>query len=188
MIDRPVATNEIDAQGDELLLQARQVQTEDESLVASSADLRNLYNCALQTYVDEKYRQAETIENRLEGLLDQQEALLRQYQSNQGGISMLLNPGKRAALQQNISARQACILRLQNRLELVREIEHDIAAHGQKLEELAARKLRFHEPELVAQWDGARAAERRNQAQNRRERSKTQQAGRTLSWTRNIER
>lgn len=56
---------------------------------------------------------------------------------------------------------------LQTRLEVVREIANDMGIYAPRVEELAHRKMRAHEPELVAEWDGVQAAKRHNEALSR---------------------
>ena len=81
---------------------------------------------------------------------------------------MLTLPGARAKWNDSIQQQQASMLRLQGRLEMVREIKDAMGLHGPRIEELATRKLRDKEPVLADAWDELREAQRLHQLHQRR--------------------
>lgn len=163
------ATREIedsDVQSASALETAQDAQDEQAALV-DSAPSETQYSTYLAAYVAAKHDQVARIEERLEHLLEQQTATLQRLQSRQPGFLSL--PQTRAAWQQQLQLQTQRIERLHERIETVREIRDGMTLHGPRIEQLAARKLRAHEPELSAEWDKAMARERRDQAQAIRE-------------------
>ena len=94
-------------------------------------------------------------------------ANLEDYQAHRPP-GLFLRPGARGAWEREQAGKQATILRLQNRLEHVREIKEEMGLHGPKIEELAVRKLRLKEPDLAGEWDDMRTAQRNHEALNAR--------------------
>ena len=158
---RPASSLEAESQADSLLERAQESQTEQAALLESSP-LESNYSAALAAYIDAKHDQVERIEDRLEALIAQQTIRLVQTQDSRPGRVSL--PSTKANWQQQMLRQQATIQRLHDRLEEVREIRDGMGVHGPKLEELAARKLRAQEPDLAADWDEMRAAQRGHQA------------------------
>lgn len=176
-------------EADSLLDRARDAQ-EELAAAVGAAPLESQYNAALAAQIEAKHDQAEGIEDRLEHLVEQQASRLQQTQARQPGLLAL--PGARARWQDSIQQQQASMLRLQNRLELVREIKDGMGPHGRRVEELATRKLRAHDPGLAEGWDELREAQRLHQQHQRRlekeqkralegEQRQMQGAGRSLS-------
>ena len=178
-------------EADSLLDRARDAQ-EELAAAVGAAPLESQYNAALAAQIEAKHDQAEGIEDRLEHLVEQQASRLQQTQARQPGLLAL--PGARARWQDSIQQQQASMLRLQNRLELVREIRDGMGLHGPRVEELATRKLRAQDPELADGWDELREAQRLHRQHQRRfekeqksalerEQHQAQGAGRSLSLT-----
>ena len=163
---RPVSSLEAESQADSLLERAQESQTEQAALLESSL-LESKYSASLAAYIDAKHDQVERIEDRLEALIAQQTIRLAQTQDSCPGRVSL--PSTKANWQQQMLRQQATIQRLHDRLEEVREIRDGMGVHGPKLEELAARKLRAQEPDLAADWDEMRAAQRGHQAMLRKQ-------------------
>ncbi|XIY54503.1 IncP plasmid survival protein KfrC family protein (plasmid) [Escherichia coli] len=107
----------------------------------SQTDAGNIeqeYKDAVEAAVADKETQAENLENRLESLIDKQEAVLQQMMSRQPGFLAL--PGKKAKWQSQVQQQQSLLSRLQNRLETVKEIHDGMGLHGPRLHELATVK------------------------------------------------
>jgi DNA repair exonuclease SbcCD ATPase subunit len=165
----------LNGQGDALLDRALAVEREQAALLDSAA-LSDQYSSALAEQVSSKHEQVERIEDKLEALIENQSSRLQDAQTHAPGL--FSSPGKRAAYHAQLQRQQASLQRLQSRLETVREIAEGMGAHGPKLEELAARKLRYKEPELVEGWEEMREAQRRHEALLRKqEQEKKQQRG-----------
>ena len=93
------------------------------------------YRQILALYVQAKFDQVVHIEDRLENLIDRQQARLQQLQASAPGRLSL--PGTRRAWQNRQSQQQTRVQTLHNRLEAVREIKEGMGLHSQKIEELA---------------------------------------------------
>ena len=152
-------------EADSLLQRAKDMQDEQVGAIEASS-LESRYSAALSVQIEAKLDQAESIEDRLEHLIEQQASRLQQTQVRQPGLISL--PGSRAKWSDSIQQQQASMLRLQGRLEMVREIKDGMGLHGPRIEELAARKLRDKEPELADAWDELREAQRLHQLHQRR--------------------
>ena len=161
------------AQADALLERAQEAQAEQTALLEASP-LESQYSAAFAAQVEAKHDQAERIEDRLENLIDRQQARLQQTQANQPGL--LSRPGAKRAWQNQQMQQQARLQSLHVRLEAVREIKEGMGLHSPKVEELATRKMRAEKPELAADWDAMREAARRHQALQRREEQERKQA------------
>ncbi|MCK9709856.1 IncP plasmid survival protein KfrC family protein [Pseudomonas syringae] len=145
------------ADADAVLNEAETAHQEQQALLEASP-VEALYTSALAVYVEAKHDQAERLEDRIEGLIGQQEAKLHQLESKQPGLLSL--PSTKAQWQSQIQQQQALLQKLHGRLEGVRDVKDDMGLHGPKIEELATRKLRQSEPELAENWDQLRAAQR----------------------------
>ena len=152
-------------EADSLLYRAKDMQDEQVATIEASS-LESRYGAALAVQIEAKLDQAESIEDRLEHLIEQQASRLQQAQARQPG--MLTLPGTRAKWNDGIQQQQASMLRLQGRLEMVREIKDAMGLYGPRIEELATRKLRDKEPELADAWDELREAQRLHQLHQRR--------------------
>lgn len=151
--------------GEALESQAQQLAGEQAALL-QTASLQSRYGDALALCVEQKQAQAEAIEERLEALIEHQQALLQQGQAGRPGFLAL--PSARAAWQQRQAECQGRLQLLQARLERVHELHQGMGLYVPRIEELAARKLRAEQPELAAQWSLQRQAERSRQ-ENRRQ-------------------
>lgn len=166
-------TSRADAAGDGLLAAAEATEAEQQAAL-EAAPLDQTYQEALALYVQAKHDQVERIEDRLENLIDRQQARLQQTQANQPGL--LTRPGAKRAWQNQQMQQQARLQSLHVRLEAVREIKEGMGLHSPKVEELATRKMRAENPELASDWDAMREAARRHQALLRREEQEKKQA------------
>jgi len=166
-------TSRTDAAGDGLLAAAEATEAEQQAAL-EAAPLDQTYQEALALYVQAKHDQVERIEDRLENLIDRQQARLQQTQANQPGL--LTRPGAKRAWQNQQMQQQARLQSLHVRLEAVREIKEGMGLHSPKVEELATRKMRAENPELASDWDAMREAARRHQALLRREEQEKKQA------------
>lgn len=171
---QPNKQTELDAeaQADALVRRVQEALTEQTALLEATP-LESQYIAAFAAQVEAKYDQAERIEWRIENLIELQASRLQQTQSSQPGLLAL--PGTRNKWQQQIQQQQGTMLRLQGRLETVREIKEGMGIHGPRIEELATRKLRAQEPELANDWDDMLEIQRQQQAlQRKQEREKNQ--------------
>lgn len=166
-------TSRTDAAGDGLLAAAEATEAEQQAAL-EAAPLDQTYQEALALYVQAKHDQVERIEDRLENLIDRQQARLQQTRANQPGL--LSRPGAKRAWQNQQMQQQARLQSLHVRLEAVREIKEGMGLHSPKVEELATRKMRAENPELASDWDAMREAARRHQALQRREEQERKQA------------
>lgn len=160
-------------EADSLLERAKDAQREQAAAIEISP-LESRYSAALAAQIEAKIDQAESIEDRLEHLVEQQASRLQQAQASQPSILSL--PGARARWRDSIQQQQASMLRLQGRLESVREIKDGMGLHGPRIEELATRKLREKNPELAEGWDELREAQRLHQLHQRRIEQEKKQA------------
>ncbi|MBV6831319.1 IncP plasmid survival protein KfrC family protein [Xanthomonas euvesicatoria] len=166
-------TSRAAATGDGLLAAAEAADTEQQAAL-EAAPLDQTYQEALALYVQAKHDQVERVEDRLENLIDRQQARLQQTQASQPGL--LSRPGAKRAWQNQQMQQQARLQSLHVRLEAVREIKEGMGLHSPKVEELATRKMRAENPELASDWDAMREAARRHQALLRREEQEKKQA------------
>lgn len=172
--------------GESLQEAAESMEREQLALLAA-APIEQTYQESLALYVQAKHDQVERIEDRLEGMIDRQQAQLQQLQSRAPGIFSL--PGTKRTWQDQQFQQQSRLQVLHNRLEIVREIKEEMGLHAPKIEELATRKMRAENPELAADWDAMREAARRHQAlvkkqEQERKQSQERSRGQTLSLSR----
>ncbi|SUD66707.1 Uncharacterised protein [Pseudomonas putida] len=147
-------------QGDDglgLEAQAQALAAEQTALLEGGS-VQARYNQALGEYVEQKADQCAALEQRLEGLLDRQQAQLQQNLAQRPGWIAL--PSTRAAWDQANQRCQARLQQLQLRLERVQDLHNGMGLYTPLLEELAVRKLRAEQPELAEQWSLQRQAER----------------------------
>ena len=145
----------------EFLLAAAQALEREQQALLESAPIEQAYQEALALHVEAKHAQLERVEDRLEQLIDQQQARLQQIQANMPGL--LAMPGARRAWQTQQVQQQARLQTLHNRLEAVREVKETTGLHSPVVEEMATRKMRAENPELAADWDAMREAGRKHQ-------------------------
>lgn len=141
---------------DNLASAADKIQVEQEML------LENEYSTSLESYVQAKLEQVDRIEDKIEALIHQQSTKLQKAQST--GPGLLALPGQRVKWQSQIQQQQSQLVRLQERLDHVKEIRQEMGPHVSKIEEFAFNKLKADEPELVADWEEMKEAQRRHEA------------------------
>lgn len=147
--------------GSGLLSEAERLDSEQSSML-DSATVEQSYQETLATYAQAKHDQVERIEDRLENLISRQQARLQQSQlSKPGFLSM---PGTKKNWMVSQSQQQSRLQTLHVRLEAVREIKDGMGVHSPRIDELATRKMRAENPELAADWDSMRQAQRHHQA------------------------
>ncbi|WP_017166879.1 IncP plasmid survival protein KfrC family protein [Xanthomonas phaseoli] len=149
--------SDVQQQADGLLEQAQEAQAEQQATLETSP-LASEYSAALAAQIEAKQDQAARIEDRLEGLIEQQESRLMQVEARQPGLLAL--PSQRARWQGQVQQQQALLQRLHGRLDNVREIKEGMGVHAPRIEELATRKLRAEKPELAEGWDEMQEAAR----------------------------
>lgn len=155
------STATVSSEADALQQQAEDAHSEQQAIL-ETFPVESLYTAALAAHVEAKHDQVERIEDRLEGMIEKQEAKLHQLEAKQPGI--LSMPSTRANWQSQVQQQQALLQKLHDRLEGVREVKDGMGLHGPRVEELATRKLRQAEPELAEGWDEMRAAQRAHEA------------------------
>lgn len=178
----PPSSDDTEQQADSTAVRAQEAQNEQTALIDSSP-VEQRYSAEFDAEVQAKYGQADRLENSLESLIGQQTAKMQSVQDQKPGLLSL--PGSRSKWDRQMQQQQRIINLLHNRLETVREIRDAMAPHGPKLEELAARKLRFKEPSLASEWMDMRVAQRQHQELQRRKneenKSREQKQGKSLS-------
>lgn len=113
------------------------------------------YDAKIKDYAQEKTAQIESLEPRLEQLVqNQQMAVLKIQEQRPGPIASLW---KGAAWKQEQQTRQARLETLECRLSRVKKLRQD----GKCLEDFAIKKLRRNEPELTAKRDELLQKQRR---------------------------
>jgi len=161
------------ASGGEELLEATRETEREQRATLEAASIEQTYQEALTSYVQAKHAQVERIEERLEQLVDRQQARLQQLQSRAPGLLSL--PHTKTAWQQQQTQQQARLQVLHTRLEVVHEIKEGMGIHAPKIEELATRKMRTERPDLASDWDAMREAARRHQALTRKQEQEQKQ-------------
>lgn len=147
-----------EAQADSLVERANAEQAEQATLL-DTPSIESQYATAFAAQVESKHDQVARIEDRLESMIEQQSSRLQQSRSQQPGLIAL--PSTKSKWQQQVQQQQSTMQRLQGRLEVVREIKDGMGAHGPRIEEMAARRLRHQEPGLVSEWDEQQEEQRR---------------------------
>lgn len=156
------------------LLEAAQAAEIEQQATVEAAPVEQSFRETLALYVQAKHDQVEHIEDRLENLIDRQQARLQQTQACAPGRLFL--PGSKRAWQNQQAQQQARLQTLHARLEAVREIKEGMGLHSPKIEELATRKMRAENPELASDWDAMREAARRHELLMRKQERKQSQA------------
>lgn len=105
-----------------------------------------------------KQEQIERLENRLELLISEQEARVQLTQQKQPG--MLSLPSTRAKWQEGLRHQQASLQRMNDRLEVVKDIKDTVTTTGSKIDAMARTKLRHQDPQLVDVWEEMQHARR----------------------------
>lgn len=167
--------------GENLFLSAKGVEVKQQAIIEGVSVKQN-YQETLAIYVQAKHNQAESIKDRLENLINQQQAQLQQTQSNRP--SVLSMPGTRKAWQASQVKQQSRLQTLHIRLEKIQEIKESMGLHSTRIEEMATRKMRAENPKLATDWDLMKQAKRQHQAlmkKQEQEKRQTQEKSRSLS-------
>lgn len=151
---------------------AEGIEREQQAML-EAAPVEQTYEHALALHVQAKHAQVERIEDKLENLIDRQQARLQQTQAGQPGRISL--PSTKRAWQSKQAQQRARLQTLNNRLSVVREIKEGMGIHAPRIEEMATRKMRAENPELASDWDAMREANRRHQALMRRQEQEKKQ-------------
>ncbi|EOW8879065.1 IncP plasmid survival protein KfrC family protein [Escherichia coli] len=165
-------------------LEAAQSFEREQQALLEAAPVEQAYQEGLELHIRAKHDQVQRVEDRLEGLIDRQQARLQQMQAKPPGFLAL--PSAKRAWNTQKAQQQARLQTLHYRLELVREIKEGMGVHSPRVEELATRKMRAENPELAADWDAMREAARRHQVmarQQEKEREQKQTQERSRSQT-----
>ena len=144
---------------DENIVEAVEAVQSEQQAMLDGASVAQAYEVTLANYVEAKHNQVARLEDRLENLIEQQEARVQQMRENSPGMFSL--PGKKRAWQANTAREQARLQTLRNRLEAVREIRDGMSLRVPRIEELATRKMRAENPQLASSWDAMREEQRR---------------------------
>ena len=157
--------------------QARSIEADQARLQSQSTGER--YQAALQTYLQANAQRIERIENRLETLLENQQAALGALEARQPGF--LSSRRARAEWSAEAETAQDRLQSLNNRLSRLEEIK-------EQSDELAEEKMREREPEVARAWDAARQAQRGQQEDQRQQRQSVRQVERSRDHGRELER
>jgi hypothetical protein len=170
------------AVADDLLNLAQGADREQRALMETATAEQVSYQERLEIYLQTKHDQVENIEDKLENLIVHQQAQLQQSETNRPGLLTLANTKQKWVARQ--SQQQTRLQVLHNRLDFVRELKVGMGMHSPKLEALAERKLRKHDPTLAQEWDASLEAHRKHQALLRKqdqEKKRTEKVGVGLS-------
>lgn len=166
-------TQSVSAPDQDGLYESTQELERQQQALLEAAPVEQSYQESLATYVQAKHDQVERIEDKIENLIDQQQARLQQTLASQPGV--FSRSGTKAAWQTQQMQQQARLQSLHGRLEAVREIKDGMGIHAPKIEELATRKLRGKEPGLASEFDEMQEAQRRHQALLRKQEQERKQ-------------
>jgi len=147
--------------------------------VLEAAPIELAYQEALAVYVQATHTQVGQIEDRLESLIDQQQARLQMTQTRHPGVLSL--PGSRRAWLNIQAQQQARLMTLNSRLEAVRDVKDGMGLRAPRVVELATRKLRIERPELVSDWTQFQEAQRRHHARTRLDMKQSDERGRVAN-------
>ena len=136
------------------------------------------YHAALRTYLEANAQRLGRIEDRLETLIENQQAALGELEAQRPGF--FASAGTRAGWSADVEASRDRLQTLQGRLARVEELKEQSS-------ELAEEKMRGREPELAGAWDAARREARATQSEQRREQQKNRQHERSQEQGRELE-
>ncbi len=145
---------------DEPTVAPAQTLGREQQALLEGASLEQSYQEALAGAVQAKHTQVERIEDKLENLIDQQQARLQRTRAQAPGFLSL--PSTKQAWQAQQVRQQARLNSLQSRLEVVREIKDGMGVTAPRIDELATRKMRAENPELASDWDTMREEGRKH--------------------------
>jgi hypothetical protein len=118
------------------------------------------HNTELAFYAQAKAQQISTLRASLQSTIHSQAAKLAAIEQERPGWPA--SKQARTAWQNQVTQAKARLAQLERRSERVGEIAQDAGLYADSmLDELAARKLRFHHPDLACQWDGLQQQQRK---------------------------
>jgi len=134
--------------------------------VASQAELLRAeqlslqHNSQLAFYAQAKAQQIDNLQASLQSAIHGQTTKLAAIEQQQPAWPA--NKQARTAWQNQVTQAKARLAQLERRSERVGEIAQAAGLYADSLlDELAARKLRFHHPELARQWDAIQQQQRK---------------------------
>ena len=136
------------------------------------------YHATLRTYLEANAQRLGRIEDRLETLIENQQAALGELETQRPGF--FASAGTRTGWSADVEASRDRLQTLRGRLARVEELKEQSS-------ELAEEKMREREPELAGAWDAARREARAAQTEQRREQQKTRQNERSQEQGRELE-
>ena len=146
---RHEGSERLDRQGVGTSLRSERGESAQRTEVSSA--LEQDYQETLSSYILAKYEQADRIEDRLEHLIDRQQAHLQQKQLSQPGFLSL--PATRKAWQAEQARQLTRLNTLRGRLKTVQNIKS-----GMRIEAFATNKMRKENLQLAKDWDAMRQA------------------------------
>ena len=118
------------------------------------------HNTELAFYAQAKAQQISTLRASLQSTIHSQAAKLAAIEQERPGWPA--SKQARTAWQNQVTQAKARLAQLERRSERVGEIAQDAGLYADcMLDELAARKLRFHHPDLACQWDALQQQQRK---------------------------
>ena len=118
------------------------------------------HNSQVAFYAQAKAQQIDNLQASLQTAINGQATRLAAIEQKQP--AWLAGKQARTAWQNQIAQAKARLAQLERRSERVGEIAHDAGLYADSLlDELAARKLRFHHPDLARQWDALQQQQRK---------------------------
>jgi hypothetical protein len=148
------------------LNQPSQAISPDVSNAATQADLLRAeqlslqHNSQLAFYAQAKAQQIDNLQASLQSAIHSQATKLAAIEQKQPPWPA--GRQARTTWQNQIAQAKARLAQLERRSERMGEIAHDAGIYADSmLDELAARKLRFHHPELARQWDAIQQQQRK---------------------------
>lgn len=131
-----------------------------EKAIKEKEDLNEQFDNALNSYMLLKKEQIERIETQIETVIERQEATLHDLESHPPGIFTL--PANRSKYALELEKQHSILERLHERHDRVHQIKEGVVLGVSKIEDLAYNKMRFFEPEAVADWEHMQEAQRRH--------------------------
>jgi uncharacterized protein len=118
------------------------------------------HNAQLAFYAQAKAQQIDTLQAALQTAIHNQAAKLAAIQQERP--TWPASKQARTTWQNQVTQAKARLAQLERRFERVGEIAQDAALYADSmLDELAARKLRFRDPDLARRWDAMQQQQRK---------------------------
>ena len=118
------------------------------------------HNTELAFYAQAKAQQISTLQAALQTVIHSQATKLAAIEQERPAWPA--GRQARTTWQNQVAHAKARLAQLERRFERVGEIAHDAGLYADSLlDELAARKLRFHHPDLARQWDALQQQQRK---------------------------